>query len=266
MPKPIYNTLDFQNNAAIKIINLTDPTSQQDAATRAYVDNRFGGLNFKEHARAASTGNVNTASPGAAIDGVTLAANDRVLLKDQTTASQNGIYVWNGAAVPMTRSTDADTAAELENAVVSVDEGTVNTLTTWRQTTFNFTLGSGNVVFAAENQTTPAASETVSGKAEIATQGETDAGTDDLRIVTPLKLATSPFRARRAAGTIGDGSATQYDVTHSFGTRDVIVNMYRVASPYDEPIVDIEHLDTNTVRIKFAVAPSSNQFRIVVLG
>lgn len=264
MPQKIYVNLDFQNS--VKPVNVPDPVDQQDLATKAFVEARFGAQSFKEHVRVASTGNVNISSAPSAIDSVTLATNDRVLLKDQTSQPENGIYVFNGAGSAMTRAVDANTAAELENALTSVDEGTVNALTSWRQITLNFTLGSGNVVWQSENNVTPAASETVAGKAELATQAETDAGTDDARIVTPAKLNAWPGKARRAAGAIGDGAATQYDVSHNFGTRDVVVSVYRNASPWDVIICDVEYLDTNTVRLRFAAAPSSNQFRVVVVG
>lgn len=81
----------------------------------------------KGAARAASTANVTIATPGAAIDGVTLVAGDLVFLKDQTVASENGLYVWNGAAAAMTRATTADTSAEVAPGMfVFVSEGTVN--------------------------------------------------------------------------------------------------------------------------------------------
>jgi len=77
--------------------------------------------------RAGSTANVTLTAPGATIDGVTMAAGDRMLLKDQTTASQNGIYIWNGAASTATRATDANTAGKLTDTLqVTVDEGTIN--------------------------------------------------------------------------------------------------------------------------------------------
>jgi hypothetical protein len=87
---------------------------------------------WKKPVRAAATGNVNTASPGATLDGVTMAAGDRALLPAQTTASQNGIWIWNGAAVAMTRTTDADEGPELVNAAVAVSEGTINQDTIWQ--------------------------------------------------------------------------------------------------------------------------------------
>ncbi len=81
----------------------------------------------KDSVRVASTANVTISSPGSTIDGVTMASGDRVLLKDQSTGSQNGIYVWNGAASAMTRATDFDTSAEVQpNVVIGVQEGTAN--------------------------------------------------------------------------------------------------------------------------------------------
>lgn len=70
--------------------------------------------------------NINVASPGATIDGVTMNAGDRVLLWQQTTPAQNGIYVWNGAATPMTRASDMDDWSEVPGRTVRVREGTSN--------------------------------------------------------------------------------------------------------------------------------------------
>lgn len=120
----VMNGLDLQSQ---KIVNLADPSANTDAANKQYVDNVARGLAWKAPVRAASTTNLNTASPGATIDGVTMVANDRVLLKDQSTASQNGVWVWSGAASPLTRASDADTNGELTpGTAVSVTEGTTN--------------------------------------------------------------------------------------------------------------------------------------------
>ena len=95
--------------------------------SKEYVDAVKVGLDFKDSVRVASTANVTISGPGAAIDGVTLSSGDRVLLKDQSTASQNGIYVFNGAASSMTRATDADADAEVTSGLfVFVEAGTVN--------------------------------------------------------------------------------------------------------------------------------------------
>ncbi|MCX7669497.1 MAG: hypothetical protein N2439_05435, partial [Anaerolineae bacterium] len=108
MPIDIQASLDFGN--ARKIVNLPNPSAAQDAATKAYVDSAVEGLAWKDSCRVATQGNIDLSSPGATIDGVTMAAGDRVLVRAQTTASQNGIYIWNGAATVMTRALDANTA------------------------------------------------------------------------------------------------------------------------------------------------------------
>jgi hypothetical protein len=263
MAKQVLTDLDF--NSASRITNLPAPTADGHAATKGYVDSAVEGLAWKDSARVATQSNINLASPGGTVDGITMATNDRVLVRSQSSQSENGLYIWNGAATPMTRSLDASTAAELEQAVVTVEEGT-SAGATFRQTTVNFTLGSGSVVFSAFGTSAPSANETTAGIAEIATQAETDTGTDDTRIVTPLKLATWSGRMRRFAQNIGDGSATQYTVTHNLNTNDVQVEVFRNSGNFDSVIVDTERTSVNAVRITFAAAPASNAFRVIVFG
>ena len=96
-------------------LQAANPTNASDVAIKSYVDGLVGaGVFWKEPARVASTANINLANPGgSSFDGITLSGGDRILVKNQTTASQNGVYDFNGAASAMTRSADANSADEL---------------------------------------------------------------------------------------------------------------------------------------------------------
>ena len=263
MSKQVLSDFDF-NNAA-RIVNLPDPTLAQHPATKAYVDSAVEGLAWKDSVRVASTANLTITGPGATIDGVTMSANDRVLLKDQTTASQNGLYIWNGAAVSMTRAADANTFAELEQAVVTVEEDT-SAGASFRQTAVNGTIDSTSVTWASFGTSAAAATETTAGVLEIATQSETDTGTDDLRAITALKLNNWSGRKRKATATFGDGSATSFNIDHNFNTRDVQVEVYRNSGNYDSVLCDVTRPSVNRVTLTFAAAPAASAFNVVVLG
>jgi len=130
-----------------KITGLADPTNAQDAATKAYVDAARSGLDVKDSVRAATTANI-TLSGTQTIDGVALSAGDRVLVKHQSTASQNGIYVVADGA--WARSTDADSNTEVTSGLFTfVEEGTVNSDSGWVLSTNSaITLGSTSLAFA----------------------------------------------------------------------------------------------------------------------
>jgi phage-related tail fiber protein len=107
-----------------KLTNLAAPLNGTDAANKDYVDSIAQGLDPKQSVRAASTANIASLSGTTTIDGVALSVGDRVLVKDQTTASQNGIYVV--AASTWSRSADANVYDELISAYVFVESGTTN--------------------------------------------------------------------------------------------------------------------------------------------
>jgi hypothetical protein len=263
MAKTVGNNLDFMGTS--RILNLPNPTDAQEAATRAYVDSLVEGLAWKDEVRVATASNINLSSPGATIDGVTMNTSDRVLVKTQTTASQNGIYIWNGASTPMTRSADASTGGELKQAVVTVAEGT-SAGASFRQSEIDITLDTDDVIWGNFGAISPDATETVKGILELATQAETDTGTDDQRAITPLKLATWSGRTRKATANIGDGAATSYVLTHNFNTYDVLVDVFYNSSTRGSILVDMERTSVNAVTLVFSSAPTSNQFRVVVMG
>lgn len=120
-----------------RIVSLLDPSGAQDAATKNYVDTFAQGLDSHPSVHAATTANIANVLSGApnTLDGVTLAANDRVLVKDQTTPAQNGIYtittLGTGANGVWARAVDQDTWAEVPSAYVWVEMGTTQADTGW---------------------------------------------------------------------------------------------------------------------------------------
>lgn len=264
MAVPVLSKLTFSGGANIS--GLPAAAALDEPVILSQLNNAVNGLDWKDNCRAASTGNVNLASPGATLDTVALANGDRILLKDQTTATQNGIYIWTGAAVTLTRSTDAQTFNDLESAVVIIDAepGATNAGTRWRMTAVNGVIGTNAITWVSDQTAVPAASETTPGIAELATQAETDGGTDDLRIITSLKLANSPRSHRAVSQTIGDGSAATFSITHSFGTFDVEVSVREATGLRRKILVETDTPDNNTARVLFASAPTANSYRVSV--
>jgi hypothetical protein len=120
-------------NNGFRVINLLEPVNPQDAATKSYVDAAVQGLDIKGSVRAATTANI-TLSGTQTIDGVALSVGQRVLVKDQTTASQNGLYTVQTGA--WTRADDANTNPEVTPGMFTfVEEGTANQNSGWVLTT-----------------------------------------------------------------------------------------------------------------------------------
>ena len=303
-----------------KITDLLDPTSPQDAATKAYVDAARSGMDVKESVRAATTANGTLAtafSNTSVIDGVTLATGDRILVKNQSTGSENGIYTVNASGAP-TRATDANTSAKVTAGMFTfVSEGTVNgnagfVLTTddaitLDSTSLTFTQfsgagqiiagnglsKSGNTLSALADGSTltiGASGIKVSSSGitstELASNSVTSAAMADasVELNTATVTGTLPVANGGTGGTtaataraginaagkysvaIGDGAATSYTVTHNLNSRDVIVTVYKNSSDYEVVYADVKHATVDTVTIDFASAPTSNQYKVVVLG
>ena len=133
-----------------KITGLADPTGDNDAANKGYVDGVAQGLDVKDSVKATTTANgtLSTAfANGQSIDGVTLATGDRILIKNQTTASQNGIYNVNASGAP-SRTTDMATGSNAAGAFVFVEQGTVNA-----ENGFTCTTDTGSAVVGTNNLT-----------------------------------------------------------------------------------------------------------------
>lgn len=111
-----------------KITGLGTPTADADAATKAYVDSVAQGLDIKASCRAATTGNI-TLSGTQTIDGVAVIAGDRVLVKNQSSAAENGIYV--AAVSTWSRAADANTWDELVGAFTFIEDGSTNDNSGW---------------------------------------------------------------------------------------------------------------------------------------
>lgn len=151
------------------IDNTKYPTVQ---AVQTEIIARVAGLAWKAPVTCATTANI-TLSGEQTIDGVSTSAV-RVLVKNQSTQSQNGIYV--SAAGAWSRASDADTGTELHGATVTVQQGTSNADTTWVQTTDGITIGSSNIVWTQFGSSVPDASSSVKGIAKLYTA--TGSGTD----------------------------------------------------------------------------------------
>ena len=133
-----------------KITGLADPTGDNDAANKGYVDGVAQGLDVKDSVVATTTANgtLSTAfANGQSIDGVTLQTGDRILIKNQSTASQNGIYNVNASGAP-SRATDMATGGNAAGAFVFVEQGTTNA-----ENGFVCTSDTGSAVVGTNNLT-----------------------------------------------------------------------------------------------------------------
>jgi hypothetical protein len=303
--------------AGFKLTTLGAPTVSTDAATKQYVDDVAQGLHIHAASYAGTTANLNatysngTSGVGAtltnagtqvafATDGTTPSLNDRILVKNQTTTSQNGIYtlttVGSGSTNwVLTRATDFDQAAEIDGGDFTfIDNGTTLGNTGWVCVDKVTTVGTDPIVFqqfsgagtyTASNGVLLTGSnftfqprsgyglQTGASGAEVklATTSGLNLSSDlavgagnGISVLTNTVAIDSSVVVSKYATAFGDGSATSYTITHNLNTRDVIVSVYEATGSYAEVICDVNHATVNTVTLLFSVAPTSNQYRVVV--
>lgn len=217
-----------------KITGLADGTAASDAATVGQVSAAAAGLDAKQSVRAATTANIATLAGGApnTVDGVTLAANDRVLVKNQTTPAQNGIYtvqtLGTGANGTWVRATDMDAWAEVPNAFVFVEEGTTLADTSWLST---------------------------------ANQG----GTLGTTGIPWTQFGAASSGATKESFTGPPSGGTTWAITHTRNTQDVLVAVYLVADG-TERLCGIARTSTTVVTLTFNQTITANTLRAVIIG
>lgn len=241
-------TADVSMNSQ-KITNLWTPSATTDAATKAYVDSLANGTDWKQSVRAATTANI-TLSGAQTIDWVSVIAGDRVLVKDQSTWANNGIYVC--ASWAWSRAEDADASVEVTAGLsVFISEGSTNGNTQRKLTTDDaITLGTTALTF-----TQFWAGTSYSEGTWIDISGNT------------ISVDTTIVGFKASWNITGDDSTTDFAITHNLGTRDVIVQVAQAASPYATVFVDVQRNSTSQVTVKFATAPATwTNYKVIVVG
>lgn len=255
-----------------RVVGVADPSAGTDAANKQYVDGVARGLDWKAEVIAASTGNVSVASPGGTLDGVTLSAGmqtvpgigtvTRVLLKDQTTASENGVYDWNGSTSPLTRSVDSATGPQISGSTYTVQRGSANADRVYRVTTDDaITPGTTPIAFA---QVGGAASPYTAGNGLTLTGQDFNVGAG-LGIVVDadtVKVDTSVVARKFAADCVATTNPQTF--TTGLGT-DVVVTVWEGS---EQVYPDVTKASTNggQVTIDWGSAPTAGQYRVVAVG
>ena len=246
MTRKVLNGLDLNSQ---RLQNLGAASALTDAVNLGQVNNLINGLSWHGAVIAASTGNVALASPGTTLDGITLANGQRILLKNQTDATQNGVYIFNGSASALTRAADGVQGTLNGGAAFYVEAGTTNGDKGFTLTTDDpITVGTTALAFSQFSG---------SGVAYTAGNGLTLSGST---------FAIDPtVVARKYAANIGDGSSSTITVAHNLGTLDVIVQVVLVST--GETIeTDTVRTNTNTVALTFPSAPAAGQYRAIITG
>jgi hypothetical protein len=270
-----------------KITSLATPTADTDAANKSYVDATAQGLAIKEAVHLATAavlpnspawtstgGGTYTATTFGqlSVDGDLALDTQRILVKNQVQSEYNGIYVvttqGDGSTYwVLTRSADANTSAEVKSGMFTfVQTGDTLANTGWVLTTDNpITLNTTGLTFAQfSGAGTYVGGDGINISGQIISTVVSPGG-GLYQNVSGLMVDVD-IVVRKYAANVGDGSATSYTITHSLNTKDVQVTVYDNSSPYAEVICDVQHTSTSAVTLLFSVAPTSNQYRVVVQG
>jgi len=279
----VLSDLNLSSNAITNVASITlqaAPSQAGHAATKGYVDSLAQGLSVKKSCRAASTANIaDLANASVSMDGITLVEGDRVLLKDQSTQSENGIYAVGAVAAGMaafTRADDADAAADVVHGMFTlIEEGTANGKTGWILIIAGsaaVTLGSTALTF---QQFTGLSDITATGGLEkngntlsIAAIGALGAGVNNATLVdvNTRGQITATYSSVYRATLTGDGSAAEFTVSHNLNNQYALVQVYDMA---DDKLVevDVKAHDANTVKVNFASAPANAAtYKVVVVA
>ncbi len=226
----ISGSLDMDSGTSATITGLASPTNDSDAATKGYVDALAQGIDAKASVVAATTANI-TLSGAQTIDGISIIAGDRVLVKDQSTASQNGIYLC--ATGSWTRTTDADTYAELVAAFTFVEKGTTNADSGFICTIdAGGTLGSTSITwaqFSGAGQITAGAGMVKSGNTlnvQSASNTRLVVGADEIDLATSgvsagtYQSVTTDVYGRITAGT-NPTTIAGYNITNAYTKTEI---------------------------------------------
>lgn len=253
-----------------KATDVADPVAGTDAANRQWVLAVVAGQSWKPPARLGSvTSDVNIAAPGADLDGVALDPDDVILLMAQVDASQNGPWVWHGAAVPLTRPAWFDEDSEVLNAVVTVQEnGVIDQL---GDKAFILTndapvdLGVDDLVWAPLPGSSGAAYTFSGGVQEVA--GDVSLKLDGDTLVQGaggVKINVDKV-ARKAEGTFGDGVAVSFILPHNFGNIAAGIVVVETASG-EEWDFGPDHTDENNITVDTPFVPAAGQFTFSITG
>jgi hypothetical protein len=265
-----------------KITGLMTPTLSNDAATKGYADSVAQGLDAKQSVHAATVGANITLAGGTpnTLDGVALAVNDRVLVKDQTAPAQNGIYtvgtLGSGANGTWQRSGDMNQWTLVPSAFTFVEQGTVNADTGWVCTSDQGgtldTTAITWVQFSGAGQVIAGAGLTKTGNTIDAVAADTTltVAADSIAVNTAV-IATQAFVNSAIAGMPKKfaaalaGTASPEVVTHNLNTRDIQLTVLNGASPYTAVEVDWDATSATTATIRYNPNLGAG-YRVVIVG